>query len=104
MKGQRNPPQNWKGKQSDQDADRKCMSLFQFELHPLMTPRRKLRVQRLRPIFTGKLMTQTNALAGDPKPAPEDQDEANPPPAEPPEDPGIPFDDGSMFSDGTGWA
>ncbi|MBY3183353.1 hypothetical protein HFO24_17005 [Rhizobium laguerreae] len=25
-------------------------------------------------------------------------------PAEPPEDPGIPFDDGSMFSDGTGSA
>lgn len=50
-------------------------------------------------------MTKSNALAGDPKPAPEDEEEANLPPAEAPEDdPGITFDDGSMFSDGTGWA
>lgn len=50
------------------------------------------------------MTTNTNALSGDPTPAPEDQDEADLPPAEAPEDTGIPFDDGSMFSDGTGWA
>ncbi|MGO7152747.1 hypothetical protein [Rhizobium leguminosarum] len=48
-------------------------------------------------------MTKTNALAGDSTPAP-DEDETNPPPTEADEDPGIPFDDGATFSDGTGWA
>ncbi|WSH22831.1 hypothetical protein U8Q07_11110 [Rhizobium ruizarguesonis] len=51
------------------------------------------------------MTTMTNALTGDPTPAPEDQDEANLPPTEAPEDAaGIPFDDGTTFSDGTGWA
>ncbi|QJX06180.1 MULTISPECIES: hypothetical protein [Rhizobium] len=50
-------------------------------------------------------MTKTNANAGDPKPAPEAEDETNPPPADASEDAGgIPFDDGTTFSDGTGWA
>ncbi|NEI75516.1 hypothetical protein [Rhizobium ruizarguesonis] len=50
-------------------------------------------------------MTMTNALAGDPKPAPDEEDETNAPPAEASEDAaGIPFDDGTTFSDGTGWA
>ncbi|WP_155251701.1 hypothetical protein [Rhizobium leguminosarum] len=50
-------------------------------------------------------MTKTNATEGDPTPAPEDHVETNPPPAEAPEDDaGIPFDDGTTFSDGTGWA
>ncbi|MBY3306164.1 hypothetical protein HFO04_25840 [Rhizobium laguerreae] len=49
-------------------------------------------------------MTKTNALAGDPKPAPEEQDETNPPTEAAEDDTGIPFDDGSLFSDGTGWA
>ncbi|MGO7541861.1 hypothetical protein ACC680_25115 [Rhizobium ruizarguesonis] len=50
-------------------------------------------------------MTKTNALPGDPTPAPEDQDEANLPPTEAAEDDaGITFDDGTTFSDGAGWA
>ncbi|QJS27165.1 hypothetical protein [Rhizobium ruizarguesonis] len=50
-------------------------------------------------------MTTTSALTGDPTPAPDKQDETNPPPAEAPEDDtGVPFDDGTTFSDGTGWA
>ncbi|MGO7203537.1 hypothetical protein ACCT30_20060 [Rhizobium ruizarguesonis] len=50
-------------------------------------------------------MTKPNALAGDPKPAPEEQDETNLPPTDAPEDDaGITFDDGTTFSDGTGWA
>ncbi|WP_168271547.1 hypothetical protein [Rhizobium leguminosarum] len=49
-------------------------------------------------------MTKTNALTGDPTPAPEDQDETNLPPTEAPEDPGLPHDDGTLFDDGTGYA
>ncbi|WP_165448610.1 hypothetical protein [Rhizobium ruizarguesonis] len=49
-------------------------------------------------------MTNTNAPAGDPTPVPDAEDETNLPPTEAPEDPGISFDDGPTFSDGTGWA
>ncbi|MBY3163344.1 hypothetical protein HFO65_22260 [Rhizobium laguerreae] len=47
-------------------------------------------------------MTKINALDGDPKPAP-DEDEADLPLAEAPEDIGVTFDDGSTFSDGVGF-
>ncbi|MBY5403458.1 hypothetical protein N2600_02400 [Rhizobium sp. WSM1274] len=49
-------------------------------------------------------MTITTAPTSDPKPAPEAEDETNPPPAEATEDTGIPFDDETTFSDGAGWA
>ncbi|XKM39561.1 hypothetical protein A4U53_025730 [Rhizobium ruizarguesonis] len=51
----------------------------------------------------GKNMNKNPALAGDPTPAPDEQDEADQPPSEAPEDPAEPFDDGTTWSDGSTW-
>ncbi|MBX4894918.1 hypothetical protein [Rhizobium bangladeshense] len=45
-------------------------------------------------------MTKINAREGDPTPAPE---EADLPPTEAEDDPGITFDDGTTFDDGAGF-